>query len=70
MERNQFGSITICYDEGPKQGQPIHFYAREELQARTEADFETILAPREAVMQRVPPKSGSWTQWEAIWRRR
>ena len=70
MERNQFGSITICYDEGPKQGQPIHFYAREELQARTEADFESILAPREAVMQRVPPKSGSWTQWEAIWRRR
>lgn len=70
MERNQFGGMTICYDEGPKQGLPIHFFAGEELLAKTAGNFETVLAPRDVVMQRAPPKSGSWTQWEAIWRRR
>jgi SAM-dependent methyltransferase len=70
LEMNRFGGFTIRYDEGPKQGLPIHFYAREELVAHTEADFEPVSDLRERVIPRVPPKRGNWSQWEGIWRRR
>ena len=70
LEVNRFGGLTIRYDEGPKQALSVHFYAREELLARTDADFELLGDLREDVIHRAPPKTASWTQWEGIWRRR
>jgi len=69
LERNRFGGFTVRYDEGPKCGLPVHFYSREELIALTEHNFEPVLGPREDITRRVPPKNGSWAQWEVIWRR-
>jgi SAM-dependent methyltransferase len=70
VERNRFGGFTICYDDGPKRGLPVHFYSREELLARTENEFDSIREPWEDVTLRVPPKTGTWAQWEGIWSRR
>jgi hypothetical protein len=61
-EVNPFGGFTIRYEEGPKQGLPVHFYSREELLAKTDADFEPVRDLREDVIPRVPPKTGSWAQ--------
>jgi hypothetical protein len=70
LEVNRFGGFTIRYEEGPKQGLPIHFYSREELLAKTDAAFQLVTNLREDVIRRTPPKTGSWSQWEAIWQRR
>ena len=34
------------------------------------AVFEIVREPREVVMQRSAPGTGTWAQWEAVWRRR
>lgn len=70
LEVNRLGGFTVCYDEGPKRGLPVHFYSRDELRARTDADFEPVRELREDVIHRAPPKTGSWAQMEGIWRRR
>ena len=69
IERNEFGGFTIRYDEGPKTGLFVHFYSRDELLRRTEGRFEVVLHPREDVIRRTPPETGSWSQWEVVWRR-
>jgi trans-aconitate methyltransferase len=70
LEVNRSGGFTIRYQEGPKRGLPVHFYSREELLARTDADFQLVRDLQEDVIHRAPPKTGSWAQWEGIWRRR
>lgn len=70
LEVNRLGGFTIRYEEGPKQGLPVHFYSREELFAKTDADFETVQDLREDVVGRASPKTGSWAQWEGVWKRR
>ena len=70
LEVGRVGGFTIRYDEGPKQGLAVHFYSRDELRARTDADFEPVRDLREDVIHRAPPKTGSWAQWEGIWQRR
>jgi len=69
IERNDFGGFTVRYESGPKQGLPVHFYARDELQALAPDDFALVAEPREAVTARTPPETGHWVQWEAIWKR-
>lgn len=69
IERNGHGGFTVLYDAGPKQGIPVHFYARDELLALTRDGFELVAGPREDVSVRTPPETGSWVQWEAIWKR-
>jgi 2-polyprenyl-3-methyl-5-hydroxy-6-metoxy-1,4-benzoquinol methylase len=69
IERNALGGFTVRYEEGPKAGLYVHFYSRDELLERTEGTFEMLQHPREVVIHRSPPQSGSWAQWEAIWRR-
>jgi hypothetical protein len=63
------GGYTVVYSEGPKRGLPIHFFGRTELESMFDSNHSVILAPRAASTQRAAPKTGSWTQWEAIWRR-
>ncbi len=55
---------------GPKQGLPVHFYTRDELLDLTRDCFDVVDEPREEVIRRTPPETGSWVQWEGIWRRR
>ena len=70
LEVNRLGGFTVRYDEGPKRELPVHFYSRDELRARTDADFEPVRDLREDVIHRAPPKTGSWAQLEGIWRHR
>jgi cyclopropane fatty-acyl-phospholipid synthase-like methyltransferase len=70
VETNAHGGFTVQYLDGPKQGLPVHFYARAELDALTRETFDGVLAPREDVVHRAPPQDGSWAQWEAVYRRR
>ena len=69
IEGNEPGGVTIRYEVGPKQGLPIHFYTRDELLELTQGDFDVVEEPREDVTVRTPPETGSWIQWEGIWRR-
>jgi len=68
IEGNAWGGFTIRYEEGPKSGLPIHFYSRAELCERLQGTFAPVLPPREEVIPRRPPQTGSWAQWEGIWR--
>jgi len=70
VERNRFGGLTARYEEGPKAGLCVHFYAAEELLELTRDRFELLAGPREVVTRREPPKTGTWSQWEAVWLRR
>jgi SAM-dependent methyltransferase len=70
LARTAHGGTTIRYDAGPKQGLAVHFYGRDELDALTREAFDVVLAPRLDVIHRAPPQTGSWAQWEGIWRRR
>lgn len=69
IERNDLGGFTIRYESGPKQGLPVHFFARDELHALTRDDFALVAGPREDVTARTPPDTGHWVQWEATWKR-
>jgi SAM-dependent methyltransferase len=70
VERNELGGFTIRYDDGPKSGLLIHFVSQSELLERLSPAFVPWMAPREEITVREAPKTGSWTQWESIWRRR
>jgi SAM-dependent methyltransferase len=70
LERDARGGLTIRYDAGPKQDLAVHFYAREELDDLTRADFDVVRPLRERIVERTPPQTGYWAQWEAVWRRR
>jgi len=70
MERNALGGVTIRYDDGPKRGLLIHFFSYLEVRERLTPTFVPILPPREDVIVRRAPKTGSWAQWETIWTRR
>jgi SAM-dependent methyltransferase len=69
IERSDGAGFTVRYLEGPKQGLAVHFYEREELNRLTRGVFRAVVEPREAVIVRSPPKTGSWAQWEAVWQR-
>lgn len=69
IDRNDLGGVKILYEAGPKQGLPVHFYARDELLSLTRDDFAVVAEPREDVTVRTPPEAGHWVQWEAIWKR-
>jgi SAM-dependent methyltransferase len=70
LERNALGGFTVRYEAGPKSGLPIHFYSRRELVERLAPAFVPVMEPREDVTVRAAPQTGSWAQWEAIWKRR
>ena len=70
IEQSDFGGMTIRYEAGPKEGLPIHFYTSDELIRLTRDYFDVVEEPCEDVTLRTPPETGSWVQWEGIWRRR
>src|SRR2546427_378736 len=69
IDRNDFGGLTVRYDEGPKRGLCVHFYASEELLELARDRFSLLAGPREDVTERTPPKTGRWSQWEVVWQR-
>ena len=69
VDENDVGGMTIRYDEGPKRGLLVHFYSREELLDLAGSRFNLLLGPREETIARAAPKTGSWSQWEAIWQK-
>ena len=69
IDRNNFGGLTVRYDEGPKSGLCVHFYSRAELLGLARAWFSLLAGPSEDVTERTPPQTGSWSQWEVIWQR-
>ena len=70
LDRNDFGGVTIRYQAGPKTGQQIHFYTLGELLHLTEAGFEAVTYPYEVIMEHAAPSTGTWSQWEGVWRRK
>jgi len=70
VERNAWGGFTIRYEAGPKSGLLVHFYSQLELLERLHVSFIPLMPPREEVIIREAPQTGSWAQWEAIWKRR
>ena len=69
LTRSTGSGLTIRYDDGPKRDLLVHFASREELLARARASFTLVAEPWEDVIRRDPPKTGSWAQWEVVWRR-
>lgn len=69
IETSPEGGKTIEYTDGPKAGMSIHFYTKEELTGLTDGLFEPVGTLEQAVMNRKPPQTGQWVQWEGIWRR-
>ena len=70
IEQNDLGGMTVRYEAGPKRGLPVHFFTHDELLDLTGDAFDVVDAPCEDITRRSPPETGSWVQWEAIWRRR
>jgi SAM-dependent methyltransferase len=70
VERNASGGFTVRYEDGPKRGLLVHFYSRAELTDRREAAFEAVRELQEDVTVRAAPETGSWAQWETVWKRR
>ena len=68
-QRNSNGGLTIQYLEGPKKDLYIHFYSRQELDEICE-NFECVTPLYENTMKRIPPKTGTWSQWELVLRRK
>jgi len=70
VDRNARGGLTARYDDGPKSGLLVHFFSAVELRERLTPAFLPVTDVREDVTIRAAPKTGSWAQWEAIWKRR
>jgi len=70
LDRNAHGGYSVLCTGGPKAGQPVHFFGRDELLALTEPWFDVVEPPRELREERPPPRKGGWAQWEAVFRRR
>ena len=64
------GGFTVRYLDGPKTGLEIHFFAAAELAGLIGKGFTPLMPLRLDSTPHVPPATGQWSQWEAIWRRR
>ncbi len=68
-EWGRTGGFTVLYRDGPKRGLYIHFYSRKELDEMC-GSFEHVVTPYEQVTERGGPKTGVWSQWEAVLRKK
>ena len=64
------GGFTVRYLDGPKTGLEIHFFTAAELAGLIGTGFTPLVPPRLDRTPHVPPATGQWSQWEAIWQRR
>jgi hypothetical protein len=68
LERNDDGGFTVVYEDGPKAGLAIHFFAEAEL-SRLLSEFAPVLPLRAVATARHDAEGSQWVQWEGIWRR-
>ncbi len=69
VEQNEFGGLTVRYNGGPKKGLLVHFFSKSEVEKLLGTEFQSITDLSEDTTYREPPESGSWSQWEGVWRR-
>ena len=69
IERNADGGLTVEYEDGPKAGLAVHFFAAREL-SRLLEPLDQLLPLRIHATEREFPDTGRWLQWEGIWRTR
>lgn len=67
VEMNDAGGFTIEYEEGPKQGLLVHFFAQSEIEDLFR-ELDPVMPTRLDRTHRQPPATGCWDQWEGIWR--
>jgi SAM-dependent methyltransferase len=58
--------LTVRYEDGPKRGLVIHFFARAEIE-HLMTRLVPILPLRIQRTIRQDPSAGHWDQWEGIW---
>ncbi|HUN32725.1 MAG TPA: class I SAM-dependent methyltransferase [Trebonia sp.] len=69
-ERDADGSYSVRYQEGPKAGLTVHFWAARELDAAVTAEgFSPLLPLRPQATWRARREQGLWLQWEGIYQR-
>jgi SAM-dependent methyltransferase len=66
VERNDDGGFTVVYEEGPKAGLAIHFFAEPEL-SHLLSEFAPVLPLRAVATPRHDATGSRWVQWEGIW---
>jgi SAM-dependent methyltransferase len=64
------GGLTITYNKGPKKMLDVHFFSEMEINSLTKDNFSQVSQPKEVAIERLSPKTGKWTQWEGIWRKK
>lgn len=69
IDYNSLGGVTVRYEEGPKRELLVHFYSDAELDEHTKSDVSPVLELQEIVTERDDSTSGSWSQWEGVWKR-
>jgi SAM-dependent methyltransferase len=67
VETNPAGGFTIEYQQGPKNGLLVHFFARSELE-RLLRDLDPVAPLSLDRTYRQPAARDYWDQWEGIWR--
>lgn len=68
LKSSRESGFTIRYEDGPKRGLAIHFFARSEIEALTRSLVP--LTPLSIQRTRRPiPRAGHWDQWEGIWQK-
>ena len=67
IEKNDTGSFTVHYKEGPKKGLHIHFFSKEDVYGLISKNNMSVMRElRNVTTERVPPRTGSWSQWELV----
>ena len=70
IEENDTGGFTVHCKEGPKKGLDIHFFSKEEICSMVYKNDMIIVGElRNVTTKRVPPRAGSWSQWELVARK-
>ena len=70
IEKNDTGSFTVLYKEGPKKGLDIRFFSKEDLfDLINKNNMSAMHELKNITTKRLPPYTGSWSQWEMIARK-
>ena len=67
IEKNDTGSFTVRYNEGPKKGLDVRFFSKEDLFGLVGKNgMSAVNELKNVTAKCLPPCTGSWTQWEMI----
>ena len=70
IEKNDTGGFTVRYNEGPKKGLDVRFFSKEDLFDLVGTNgMSAVNELKNVTAKRLPPCTGSWSQWEMIARK-